>query len=194
MNFTRAQQIGSSVAILCILAALAVGIYGRSRPTPTTSSTTVYTPPPSPAVPATIVVQVAGAVVRPGVYTLPREARVLQAVEAAGGMLPEADGGQVNLAAPLEDGQKVEVPFAAPNLPLAATAPPEAEAEPTAVDLNTATAEELDQLPEIGPTLAQRIVDYRQRFGPFQSVDDLHAVPGLGAKRIEQIRPYVTVR
>lgn len=193
MSLTRLQQIGISVAILCILGALAVGIYARNRPTPPPSSSPIYTPPPSQATPATVVVQVAGAIVQPGVYRLPRDARVQQALEAAGGMLAEADTRQVNLAAPLEDGQKIDIPFAAASLPPPASAPPSGQSPPTAVDLNTATIEQLDQLPDIGPTLAQRIVEYRQRSGPFRSVDDLHAVPGLGPKRIEQIRPYVTV-
>jgi len=194
VSLTRLQQIGLSVAILCILGALAVGIYARNRPTPRPPSSPTYTPPPSPAAPAAVVVQVAGAVVRPGVYTLPRNVRVQQAVEAAGGMLPEADTRQVNLAALVEDGQKVDIPFAAATPPPPVTAPSAGQAPSTVVDLNTATAEQLDQLPNIGPTLAERIIEYRQRSGPFRSVDDLNAVPGLGPKRLEQIRPYVTVQ
>jgi competence protein ComEA len=188
---TRIQQIGLSVAILCILGALTVGIYGRSHPSTEAPSSPVYTPPTTTSAPATIVVEVAGAVTRPSVYTLPRGARVQNAIEAAGGLLAGADSHRVNLAAPLEDGQKVDVPF----LTAAAPAPPagaQTSAGPT--NLNTATAEELEPLPGIGPVLAKNIVDYRQRSGPFQSVDDLHAVPGIGPKRIEQIRSRVTVR
>ncbi len=190
---TRIQQIGLSVAILCILGALVVGIYARSHPSSGPPSSPVYTPPATTSAPATIVVQVAGAVTRPSVYALPRGARVQQAIDAAGGPLASADTQRVNLAAPLEDGQKVDIPFLAAAAP-APSAGAGAQSPTTPLNLNTATAEELDRLPGIGPVLAKKIVDYRQKSGPFQSVDDLHAVPGIGPKRIEQIRSSVTVR
>lgn len=147
--------------------------------------------------PTQVVVHVAGAVVRPGVYHLPPGSRVVDAVEAAGGALPEAALDNVNLAQPLEDGQRLWVPFQGQPTPT-----PSREAMPTAeattiavlrVDLNTAGAEELEALPGIGPVLARRIVAYREEHGPFKRVEDLMKVRGIGPVLLEKIRPYVYV-
>jgi competence protein ComEA len=197
VNLTRLQQVGITVAIACILVAVAVGVYGRTRTPRTPSAAPVYTPPPGPAVPPTVVVQVAGAVVTPGLYTLPRGSRIQQAVEAAGGILSTADMQRVNLAAPVEDGERVDIPAAQPQPTSAAMPTGQASSParqtptvPPIVNVNTASLEELQLLPGIGPSLAEEIVRHRQRYGPFRAVDDLHAVPGIGPKRIEEIRPY----
>ncbi len=190
MSLTRVQQVLLAVVVLCIVGALAVGIYGRT--VSRRSSPPTYAPPRAPALPPTIVVHVAGEVGEPGLYTLPRGARVHDAVQAAGGLAPTADQDAVNLAAQLEDGQRVVIPGrASPTPPTAspATGPPAG-----AIDLNTATPEQLAELPGIGPELAARIVRYRVQHGPFRSVDALEAVPGIGPKRLAQVRPHVTVR
>ena len=201
MSLTRLQQVGITVAIACILVAVAIGVYGRSRSPRPSAAGPVYTPSPGPAVPPALVVQVAGAVARPGVYTLPRGARVQQAVDAAGGALSTADTQRLNLAAPVEDGQRVDVPLAAPqptgaDIPSgpAPSPPPLAAAAPPVLNINAATSEELQLLPGIGPTLAAEILRHRQRYGPFRTIDDLHAVPGVGPKRLEEIRPYARVQ
>ena len=125
----------------------------------------------------TVVVSVVGLVARPGLVTLPSGARVAEAVEAAGGLLPEADPASVNLAAVVADGQQVAVGVPAAQ----GSAPPGSNpASGGPLDLNTAGAAELDTLPGIGPVLAQRIVDHRTREGPFTSVDQLDDVPGIG--------------
>ncbi|MEN3001007.1 MAG: helix-hairpin-helix domain-containing protein [Armatimonadota bacterium] len=154
--------------------------------------------------PATVAVHVAGQVNKPGVYTLPSGSRVRDALQQAGGAKPDADLDGVNLAEPLSDGQKIYVPHKAETRVATAFSESRAADNPTRtppkspprfpLDLNRATAEELEALPGIGPVLAARIVEYRQQRGRFQSVDELLDVHGIGPKRLEQIRPYVTVR
>jgi competence protein ComEA len=143
-----------------------------------------------PGAAAVLVVDVAGAVRRPGLYRLPRGSRIADAISRAGGMSRHAARAAVNLAAPLADGEQVLVPSAAAGAVGVATA--SGTPSPTApVDLNTATVEQLDALPGIGPVTAQKIVDYRTQNGPFMSVDDLDAIPGIGPTRIENLRGLV---
>jgi competence protein ComEA len=142
--------------------------------------------------PAEVVVDVAGAVRRPGVYHLSQGSRITDAIARAGGMTPHAEAASVDLAAPLADGEQVLVPSAV--AAAAAPAPAGPSAAPTAsapVDLNTATAEQLDALPGIGPTTAQKIIDYRQQHGPYTSIDDLDAISGIGPAKIDSLRGLV---
>ena len=137
-----------------------------------------------------IVVHVAGAVRRPGLYLLPDGARVNDALERAGGPTRKANLEAVNLAAPLADGQQVLVPR---------TVPAVAGGEPAVggagqvgpVSLSAATLEQLDSLPGVGPVTAQKILDYRAAHGAFRSVDELDSVPGIGPARIETLRELV---
>jgi competence protein ComEA len=135
-----------------------------------------------------LLVHVVGAVRLPGLYRLRDGARIADAVARAGGATRKADLALINLAAPLADGAQVVVPRRQPAAG-AGGAAPEAAAGP--VHLNTATLEQLDTLPGIGPTTAQRILDYRQENGAFSSVDELDAVPGIGPARLEQLRELV---
>jgi competence protein ComEA len=162
------------------------------RPVIVTSSTT------GTATPSTVVVHVAGAVKRPGVVTLRARQRVVDAIDAAGGARPNADLDRLNLAAKLTDGERIAVPVKgqpAPALDPASagsdTAGDGADAGP--INLNTATLEQLEMLPGIGPTLAQAIVDERERSGGFRSVGDLRKVRGIGDARFAQVEPHVTV-
>jgi competence protein ComEA len=145
---------------------------------------------------ATVVVSVVGLVARPGLVTLSSGSRVDDAVEAAGGLLPEADPASLNLAAVVSDGQQVAVGVAGAaggvqDAPSGAGAGPAGSGQP--VNLNTATAPELDALPGIGPVLAGRIVDYRTAEGPFTSVDQLDDVPGIGPAIAAELVELVTV-
>lgn len=152
-------------------------------------------------------VQVTGAVRRPGVYQMSADARAFQAIMEAGGFVDEADQQAVALAAQLSDGCRIDVPHAGDSAPGEVRKPVLSSAGITQdqagtasggsgpatglVNLNSATVEELDTLPGIGPSLAQRIISYREAHGPFTSVDQLSEVSGIGPARLEQLRPLV---
>ncbi len=148
-----------------------------------------------------VVIHVAGAVLAPGVYELAAPARVADAVAAAGGAAAEGDLDGVNLAAMLADGQRVYVPAAGEVDPAAVAsggdsttaASAGSSLPPGPLDLNAATSAQLELLPGVGPATATAIVDDRQRNGPFASIDDLDRVPGIGAAKLEALRPLVTV-
>jgi competence protein ComEA len=144
-----------------------------------------------------VVVHVVGAVPTPGVQHLPAGSRVADAVQAAGGATPDADLARVNLAAELTDGQQIYVPRVGespptPITPAGTTGDPATGPEPL-VDINTATAAELDELPGIGPTTAEAIITTREERGGFTSVDDLLDVRGIGDAKLAELRPRVTV-
>lgn len=141
-----------------------------------------------------LVVHVAGAVVAPGVHELPAGSRVVDAIEAAGGLVPEADSARINLAAPVADGERVYIPR------VGEPAPPPVEGAATApgpgtgpVDLNHADQAALEALPGIGPATASAIIRHRDQIGRFTSVDQLLDVQGIGEAKLEQLRPLVTV-
>jgi competence protein ComEA len=153
---------------------------------------------PSPT-PQPIVVYVTGAVNHAGVFRLPPESRMVDAVQAAGGFAEGADLNQVNLAAVVVDGQQIVIPglstLPTPELTigdngLLVTPTPFAG---TPININTASAELLDTLPGIGPTTAQLIVDYREENGLFTRVEDLLKIPGIGPNTLEEIRGLITV-
>jgi competence protein ComEA len=136
---------------------------------------------------ALLVVDVAGAVRRPGLVHLAKGARVSDALARAGGMTARAERDAVNLAAPVSDGQQVLVPARGS----AGSAAPGAAVAAGPVSLSSATAEQLDTLPGIGPVTAQKIVDYRAQHGSFTSVDGLDAIPGIGPARIAELQGLV---
>jgi len=151
-----------------------------------------------------LVVYVCGAVRRPGVYHLASGARIADLLAAAGGAAAKAELQAVNLAAKLVDGQQVVVPERGAGGVAAAPAAASGSAgsssgaagsgaAATPVNLNTATAEELDALPGVGPATAQKIIDYRTANGGFKSVDDLNNVAGIGDARFATLQPLVTV-
>jgi competence protein ComEA len=141
------------------------------------------------APPRELVVHVAGAVARPGLYRLPDGSRVDDAIAEAGGAKPKAALDLVNLAAPVADGQQVIVPLRGSSAALGVDAG--AGAPAGKVHLNSATLDQLDELPGVGPVTAQQILSYRDANGAFRSVDELDAVPGIGPATLEQLRPLV---
>lgn len=217
---TLADRLGVSAATVVLGAlgvlAAAVGGWWALRPPPGPDPAEILpmagsvpiptpAPPPTPAPEtALIVVDVAGAVARPGVHELPVSSRVADAVDAAGGFSADADRVRLNLAEPLVDGSRVWVPAvgeaSAPELVPVVTGPGgggragggDGDAS-VPVDINAADASRLEALPGIGPSLAAAIVEHRQRNGPFASVDELVEVSGIGPVKLEQIRPAATV-
>ena len=141
--------------------------------------------------PRTLIVHVVGAVRTPGLYELDEGSRIDDAIQRAGGATPQAALELVNLASPVADGQQVLVPLASGENGAATPAAPGGTVVPGRVHLNTATLEELDALPGIGPVTAQKILDYRAENGAFSSIDELDAVPGIGPARLEQLRELV---
>jgi len=159
------------------------------------SGASASVPVPAPIVPSTtapaqaLVVDVVGAVRRPGLYRLSQGARIADALARAGGATPKAQLDLVNLAAPVSDGEQIVVPRRGAVAASGAGGGGAAPAGP--VHLNTATLEQLDALPGVGPVTAQKILDYRQEHGAFGSVDELDAIPGIGPARLEQLRDLV---
>ena len=149
---------------------------------------------PSPAS-SSLLVHVAGAVRRPGLYEMPPDARVADAVTAAHGPSPAADLDSLNLAEPLVDGIKVEVPRKGQE-PVTSTLPGLPSPAPSAgsmVNLNTADQMALETIPEVGPVTAAAILEYREQVGSFTSIEELLEVSGVGPATLEAMRPFVTL-
>ena len=144
-----------------------------------------------PAKPRRVVVHVVGAVHDPGLFELDEGSRVDDAIRLAGGAKPKAALELVNLAAPVADGQQVVVPAQVVRLRRGGRGGGRARARAGAVHLNSATLEELDGLPGIGPVTAQKILDYRTSKGAFGSVAELDAVPGIGPARLAELEELV---
>lgn len=140
----------------------------------------------------TLFVHVAGAVRRPGLYELPEGARVADAIEAAGGARSGADLGLLNLAESLVDGAKVDV-LKRGDQPAAASVDAASSGGTSVINVNTADTIALETIPGIGPVTAAAIITYRESSGPFESVEDLLDVEGIGPATLESLRPYVTV-
>lgn len=176
------------------------GTVSRSLPSQPAPPETIV----SPTVPSLVVVHVAGNVEHPGVYTLAPGSRVADAVDAAGGASPTGDLNSLNLAAAIVDGGRVYVPERGEIDPASVVGPAdsaEAQADMTSsgdglapgrIDINTATAAELETLPGIGPATAAAIVDDRQRNGPFVSVDELERVRGIGPAKLAGLTDLIT--
>jgi len=205
------RRIAAWTAAAVVLALLAAWYLARSKPAasaaapPGAAAIAVRTPAAAGTGPAgsadggaRVVVDVAGAVKRPGVYQLTTSNRVEDALRKAGGATRHADLSQLNRAAKLEDGRQILVPTRAKAgaAPAAATTAPSGAAgtAPAApIDLNSATLEQLDTLDGVGPSTAQKILDYREQHGGFKSVDELDQVSGIGEKRLASLREHVRV-
>lgn len=166
------------------------------------STSTIQTSSPAPSVPlpttaatSSVVVYVTGAVMAPGVYTLGPAGRVTDAIAAAGGSASEADLGVVNLAAIVHDGERIYVPRVGETVPAVVGDPVTVDNTVAAgpVNINSATADQLDVLPGVGPTTAVAIVAHRQQHGPFQTVEQLGDVRGIGPAKLDALRGLVTV-
>ena len=183
LQLTRREQLGAIILVVLLLLGLLIRNLLLPKP-----AVEVITPPETPAeeeqTEQEIVVHVAGAVHAPGVYTLPAGSRVYTALEAAGGVLPEADQHALNLAEPLLDGRRITVPFQGEQK--------ENAAENGKININTATAAEPQQPPgQSGQSRA--IIAEREKNGPFQTIDELTRVSGIGPNTLNVIRDYLSL-
>ena len=193
----------SVVAGVVGIAAAGLGAWWALRPPPPpvedslpVVSEVAVVPTTSTSVALVLVVHVDGAVARPGVHDVVAGSRVIDAVEAAGGLTTDADRSRINLAQPVADGQRIWVPAVGEDAPEAVVGGPPAstvgETGPAgSVALSTASASELESLPGIGLALAAAIVEHREREGPFERVDDLLDVAGIGPAKLDAIRDLV---
>lgn len=188
LSVSRSKALAGAAVLLVVLVLAGRFLLGAGAATSSDAAVALGSEPIR-AVPAPpVVVHVVGAVQLPGLYRLARGKRVADAVARAGGATARADLALINLAAPVSDGQQVVVPARSP--PGAAPAAGEAAAGGP-VHLNSATVEQLDTLPGVGPVTAQKIVDYREKHGAFSSVRELDAIPGIGPARLEQLTELV---
>ncbi|MCI0474876.1 MAG: helix-hairpin-helix domain-containing protein [Anaerolineales bacterium] len=173
-------------------------IFFLRRPEPPAAVTITTATPRATATAASIIVDVRGAVNKPGVYTLPVGSRVQDALARAGDALTNADTRALNLARRLNDGEQIYVPTMGEATPV--PPPGSGKTAPTAtrvaskINLNTATLAELDTLPGIGPSIGQRIIDYRTQNGDFKTIEDVKKVRGIGDALFNQIKDLITVQ
>ena len=200
-RLARRAVIGAALLTVAVVGLLAWRGSGGTAPPelslPRAGSPAEPTASTSAPTPEIAYAHAAGAVTRPGLYRVPPGARVSDLLDAAGGPAADADIDQLNLAAPVADGERVYVPRKG-EAPPAATAgnggAATATATPTGpVNLNTATLEQLDALPGVGPATAQAILDYRAQHGRFRSVEELLEVRGIGDAKLADLRPRVRV-
>jgi competence protein ComEA len=212
-SLSRTEMAGLAVVVVVTLAGAGLW-YTRSLPKPVAVQATPapdVTSPGAPvlgaapsgspasasASPVSLIIDVAGWVRKPGVYEFAEGDRVVDAIDAAGGPRPDADLASINLAAPLVDGTQILVgkegaaPLGADGTPLPSASG--ATGDGTLIDVNTASATDLEELPGVGEVIAAAIVDYRTQNGPFTSVDQLEEVSGIGPATLENIRDLVTV-
>lgn len=192
-------RVGLGAAVVLVLVGLGVAVLvaalggqGGSRVVPMSSPQSTLTRPSASATGATLFVHLLGAVAHPGLYQLRDGARTVDAIAAAGGFTVDADQGQVNLARPLSDGEQVVVPVIGAAPPLAVV-PSGVPGGATAVNLNTADLAALDTLPGVGPSTAQRILDWRKENGRFTAIEDLLSVSGIGEKTFAELKDRITV-
>jgi competence protein ComEA len=187
---SRRQLFGAAVAaaVLLLLVIRHLGGSGSAAPAVTPLRAPVRAKPVAPKL---LVVDVAGAVRHSGIYRLRSGSRIDDAIAAAGGPTAKAQLDSVNLAAPVADGEQIVVPGRGAGGVVAAS-PPAAGSSPSApLDLNSATLEQLESLPGVGPVTAQKILDYRQAHGAFHAVAELEGVPGIGPAHMAQLKGLV---
>ena len=185
VTLTRSRALVLALALLVLLAVAGRRLAGAGAASEPASPGRLQAIAATPAPVSRIIVHVVGAVRRPGLYRLKDGSRVADALARAGGAVPKADLAAVNLAAPLADGAQVLVPGRA----LPGTAPAaSAGAAPAKVSLASATLEQLDALPGIGPVTAQKILDFRDEQGGLASIEQLDEIDGIGPATMDALR------
>ncbi len=197
VNLEQLAVLATVFLVGLAIGAVALTLNGRSRPAP------IFISPPAPSptalpppAPAPIRVYISGEVLNPDVYELPSDAIMLDVVKAAGGFSPSADPDTVNLAMSLSDGLHVHIPIpgSEPIISVATIRANEPGSLSTPININTASLDQLDLLPGVGPATAQKILDYRQANGPFSDIEEIQQVSGIGPAKYEQMRDLIVVR
>jgi len=185
---SRRQLFGAAIGVAVLLVLLIRQLGGGSG-----AASASFMPVRSarPAAAKLMVVDVAGDVRRPGLYKLPAGSRIDDAIAAAGGATGKAQIDAVNLAAPVADGEQVVVPGSGAGGAATVSSPAAGSSPSAPLDLNTATLEQLEALPGVGPVTAQKILDYRTQHGAFHSVAELEGVPGIGPSHMAQLKGLV---
>jgi competence protein ComEA len=187
LHFTTLHKralIGAFVFV-CIVS---IAIVARGHSQPIVEAAPIVVAPPK------VMVDVAGGVKSPGLYELPANSRVMDAITAAGGTRPGTDTSDINLARIIKDGEQIYVdPLTATNSNLGSGPTRVTKRKSGPININRASATELDTLPGIGPVIASRIVEYRKKNGPFASVEDLQKVSGIGVAKFTQLKSKVRV-
>jgi competence protein ComEA len=189
---SRRQLFGVAAAVVVLLLIVIRHLGGGGAASAPAVTPVQPVAKPKAAAPKLVVIDVAGAVRRPGLYRLREGSRIDDAIASAGGPTAKAQLDSVNLAAPVADGEQIVVPGRGPGGVVAAASSSGASSSPSApLDLNSATLEQLESLPGIGPVTAQKILDYRQQHGAFHSVAELQGVPGIGPAHMAQLKGLV---
>lgn len=193
-RLTRQHLVVVAVLLLCGVG-VAVGAMTHSAATevPATVAPTIVSVAPSPSPTPSVRVHVAGSVASPGVVTVPEGSIVEDAIVAAGGLTDAADPANLNLAAAVADGMQILIGSTDDPMGELSGSGVAGAAEGALVDLNRATAAQLEELPGIGPVTAAAILAWREENGDFSSVDELQEVSGIGPATLEKVRPHVTV-
>jgi competence protein ComEA len=187
LSVSRTHALGGAAVLLVVLVLAGRFLLGAGAATSSEEEVALGAEAIRAAPAPPVVVHVVGAVQQPGLYRLARGKRVADAVRRAGGATAKAELALINLAALVSDGQQIVVPARAPP----GSAPAAGDAPGGPVHLNSATIEQLDALPGVGPVTAQKILDYREKHGAFSSVRELDAIPGIGPARLEQLTELV---
>jgi competence protein ComEA len=187
LHFTTVHKRALIAVFVIVCAVSAVVVFrGHSQP--------ILEAPPIVIAPPKVMVDVAGGVKSPGLYELPANSRVMDAITAAGGTRPGTDTSDINLARIIKDGEQIYVdPVTATNTNQITRSTRVAKKKSGPININRASAGELDALPGIGPVIASRIIEYRKTNGPFASVDDLQKVSGIGVAKFAQFKSKVRV-
>ena len=188
-QISRGRALAYALALLVALVLAGRFAFGRSEARPAAAPVVAMRAEPAPV--KKLLVHVVGAVREPGLYRLDDGSRVDDALQAAGGPRPRANLELINLAAPVADGQQVIVPVRGGDGAAGGSAGGLPGTPGGPVHLNSATLEQLDTLPGIGPVTAQKILDYRNEHGAFSSVDELDSVPGIGPARLGELKKLV---
>ena len=198
VDITSSQRRGLAILASSVLLLSAFYLYlGQGRAIESASANTppeigqLITPSPSPSPTLLLVIDVAGRVKRPGVYSLPFNSRAIDAIKAAGGALPGVDLSDINLAQLVVDGEQILVGRIVPSPVTKTNSKSKLPSSTGIIPINSATAAELDSLPGIGPVIAKRIIDYRMKNGPFTSLDQLRKVSGMGAAKYQGIKSHL---